>query len=78
MFDEILASFSEDELLSFLPRSSISFLNMLNGSDEAVLAKSDLVNIVKNFIGSDFVFEKKLCMQGMPFRPCSTRVARKH
>lgn len=64
MLTEILSNFSEDELLDFLPRSSIHFaleLDESNGSPEIkYFDKTNLARVVANVKQVEFIFDKTL------------------
>ncbi len=64
MLTEILSNFSEDELLDFLPKSSINFALELDESDTNLHAKSfnkiHLARVVASVKQVDFIFEKSL------------------
>ncbi|WP_318445214.1 DEAD/DEAH box helicase [Photobacterium leiognathi] len=64
MLTEILSNFSEDELLDFLPRSSINFALELDESDSNLETKSfnkiHLARVVASVKQVDFIFDKSL------------------
>ncbi|EPU9476126.1 DEAD/DEAH box helicase [Vibrio vulnificus] len=64
MLTEILSNFSEDELLDFLPRSSINFTLELDDSDSNLETKSfnkmHLARVVASVKQVDFVFDSCL------------------
>lgn len=65
MLSKILSNFSEDELLSFLPKESIRFALDLDEIDDqinehAIYNKKNLATVVANVKQMDFVFDDKL------------------
>ncbi|MBE9397772.1 DEAD/DEAH box helicase [Pontibacterium sp. N1Y112] len=61
MLKEILSNFSEDELLSFLPKEAVEFaLCVSDTDDEGAFNKEQLAEIVANTKKVDFVFNGKL------------------
>lgn len=64
MLTEILSNFSEDELLDFLPRSSINFALELDEADSNLEAKSfnkmHLARVVASVKQVGFIFDKSL------------------
>ncbi|HEJ2469774.1 TPA: DEAD/DEAH box helicase [Vibrio cholerae] len=64
MLTEILSNFSEDELLDFLPKSSINFALELdeagNDSEARAFNKAHLARVVASVKQVDFIFDKSL------------------
>jgi len=62
MLERILSNFSEDELLSFLPRSAFDFVaSVTNDSEgEYSLSKDKLVKIIASTMQVEFIFNDKL------------------
>ncbi|EGQ9395495.1 DEAD/DEAH box helicase [Vibrio cholerae] len=64
MLTEILSNFSEDELLDFLPKSSINFALELdepsNNSEARAFNKAHLAGVVASVKQVDFIFDKSL------------------
>ncbi len=65
MLTEILSNFSEDELLSFLPKNSINFALQLDAQDNQVSEanlynKNKLAGIVASVKQVDFIFDSRL------------------
>ena len=59
MFKEILTNLSEDELYSFLDRSTIDFVTELN-SESDWLDKTRLASLIANTLQAEFIFNVKL------------------
>lgn len=65
MLTRLLSNFSEDELLGFLPKNSVSFtLNALSKgvqeSEPVYLSKSRIASVVASVKAVDFVFNRKM------------------
>lgn len=65
MLTRLLSNFSEDELLGFLPKNSVSFtLNALSKgvqeSEPVYLSKSKIASVVASVKAVDFVFNRKM------------------
>ena len=65
MLTKILSNFSEDELLSFLPKNSINFALQLDAQDNQVSEansynKNKLAGIVASVKQVDFIFDSRL------------------